>query len=247
MNRFCNQFLAGAALALQQHGGARRGDLLHNVKNLLHRRRLADDVFQAELGVELLVQRNIFHFELLLAQRAGDAHFQLINLQTTLGDVVVRAALHGLDRDFFRTVGGHQDADRRFGQRFGARDELHAVLVGQAKIREHHVEVFAFEQAERGLRVFGHINIVTIFERGAQSVARRLFIVHNQQGGLFGHGFASGIWAASRRGLRSCSGSQIRKVVPRPSRLSSSMRPPWVRTMRCTIIRPRPVPFFLVV
>lgn len=55
------------------------------------------------------------------------------------------------------------------------------------------------------------------------------------------------IGASSSRGLRSCSGSQRRKMVPRPIWLSSSMRPPWARTMRWTIISPRPEPFFLVV
>ncbi len=53
--------------------------------------------------------------------------------------------------------------------------------------------------------------------------------------------------ASSSRGLRSCRGRKMRKVVPCPAWLSSSIRPPWARTMRCTIIRPRPVPFFLVV
>src|SRR5439155_10118739 len=48
------------------------------------------------------------------------------------------------------------------------------------------------------------------------------------------------IGASSSRGLRSCRGSQMRKTVPRPTWLSSSIRPPWARTMRCTIISPRP-------
>src|SRR5262249_1915403 len=53
--------------------------------------------------------------------------------------------------------------------------------------------------------------------------------------------------ASSRRRLRSCNGSQMRKVVPRPTWLSSSMRPSWARTIRCTLINPSPEPFFFVV
>ena len=57
----------------------------------------------------------------------------------------------------------------------------------------------------------------------------------------------SWVLASSKRGFRSWSGSQMRKVVPRPTWLSSSIRPLWARTMRCTIIKPKPEPFFLVV
>ena len=42
-----HQFLAGAALALDQHGQVAVGDLLDQVEDLLHRRRAAHDVAEA--------------------------------------------------------------------------------------------------------------------------------------------------------------------------------------------------------
>ena len=42
-------------------------------------------------------------------------------------------------------------------------------------------------------------------------------------------------------------GSEIENVVPIPSSLSTLRRPPWSRTIRSTIISPRPVPRSLVV
>ena len=68
MNRFGDQFLARAALALQQHRGGRRRHLFDHIKYLAHRRRFADDIFHSELRVELLVERDVFRFEIPLAQ-----------------------------------------------------------------------------------------------------------------------------------------------------------------------------------
>ena len=49
----------------------------------------------------------------------------------------------------------------------------------QTKIREHHIEVFALQQFHRHLGVLGQINVVTIFKRCAQTIARWLLVVHN--------------------------------------------------------------------
>ena len=143
MHRPGDQFLARAAFAQQQNRRARRRHLLDHLENFLHRRRFADDVFQAELGVQLLAQRNVFRFQILLPQRARNPHFQFVNLQPAFGDVIVRAAFHRVHRQFLRAVGRHQNADRRLGQRFGPRNQFHAVLVRQPEIREQHVEIFA--------------------------------------------------------------------------------------------------------
>ena len=66
-------------------------------------------------------------------------------------------------------------------QRFGARDQLHAVLVRQPEIGQQHVEVFLLQQLRRGLGILGQVNVVTVFQRRAQSFARRLLVIHNQQ------------------------------------------------------------------
>ena len=52
-----------------------------------------------KLVVELLSERDVFRFKILLAEGAGDAHFEFIDLQPPFGDVIVRALFHGLDRD----------------------------------------------------------------------------------------------------------------------------------------------------
>src|SRR5947199_8405487 len=67
--RFYRKLLAfaGAAFALEQDGGSGGRDLADDLEHFFHRGRFADDVFGAEPGIELLAQRNVFDFEILLA------------------------------------------------------------------------------------------------------------------------------------------------------------------------------------
>ena len=62
-----DQLLAGAGLALDEHGDARVDDLLELLEDLAHRRRLADDVGEAPL---LLAALQVLHFaaQLLLGE-----------------------------------------------------------------------------------------------------------------------------------------------------------------------------------
>ena len=113
VNRLRHKFLARAAFAANQNRRARRRDLLDDFKNFPHFRRFTDNVFQAKFGIELLPQGNIFRFQVLMPQCACDPHFQLVNLQPSFCDVIVRAALHCVHCKFLRSVSRHQNADWR--------------------------------------------------------------------------------------------------------------------------------------
>ena len=134
----------------------------------------------AELRVELLAQRHVFHLQVLPPQRPRDPHLQLVDLQPPLGDVIVGPVLHRIDGQLLRPVSRHEDADRRLGERLGPRDQLHPVLAGQPEIRQQHVEVLLLQQLRRRLGVLGQIDVVTILERRAQTFPRRLLIIHYQ-------------------------------------------------------------------
>ena len=119
-----NEFLPCAAFAEHQHAGACGGDLLNDFENTLHRRRLTDHIFETEFGIHLRTQLAVFGFQLLRTHCARDAHFKFINLQPTLGDVIISALSHGVYSHFFAAIGGHQNANRRFAKRFGALDQV---------------------------------------------------------------------------------------------------------------------------
>ena len=116
---------------------------------------------------ELLVQRDVFHLQVLAAQRVGNAHLQFVYLQTAFGDVVIGPTLHRLDGQFFRTIGRHQDADGRLREGFGPRDQFHAVLGREPEIGQQHIEMVLLQQLRRRLGVLGQVHVVTIFERRA--------------------------------------------------------------------------------
>ena len=244
MNRLGQQLLAGTALALDQHRGPGRRDLPHDIHHPLHRLRFANDIFQPEFFVELLLERLVFALERAQLQRPGNARLEFVNLHSALGQIIIRALLECLHRQFLRAIGGHQDTDWRLGQGLGPGDQLHPVLiVRQPKIREQHIERLRLEQAGRRGRILCHVHLVAILQRCAQAVARRFFVVHDEQ--VWRH--SSSVFTPSNLGMRSSFGSQMRKVVPLPPWLINSSRPSWSRTIRCTIIRPSPDPFFFVV
>ena len=65
MERARDQLLASASLAEQQHGGIRVRDALDRAEDLLHRRRLPDDLAEAPLDLEFFLQVDVLRFELL--------------------------------------------------------------------------------------------------------------------------------------------------------------------------------------
>ena len=180
VDRLGDHLLARAGFPLDEHRRARRRHLLHQLEHRPHPRRLPDHVLQPKTSVQLPVKIRVFDLQGLLAQHAGDPHLQFLDLQPPLGNVVVGAPLHGFHGDILRPVGGHEDAHRRPRQGLRPNDQLHAVLSRQAQIGQQHLETLPFEEVQGVRGILGHVDIVTILQSGAQTVPRRLFVVHDQ-------------------------------------------------------------------
>ncbi|MCG3778609.1 MAG: hypothetical protein JW388_1330 [Nitrospira sp.] len=241
VNGFGDEFFSRATFAENEDAGARGSDLPHDLKNPLHGSGFADDVVEAKFRIKLLMKLPVFHFEITRPQRTRNAQLQFVDLQPAFGNVIVGAVLHGVHGHLLRSVRGHQNASGRLGLRLDLADQLESVIAGKAQVREHGVEPFFGEQLSGRSGIGRGVDFVSIFKRGAEAVARRLLVVHDEENG-FVHD-----QLLSRSGWRRGAGSQTRKVVPRPASLRISIRPPCSRTMRWTIINPRPVPCCLVV
>jgi hypothetical protein len=113
-----NELLASAAFSQQEHCRRRAGHLPNQLEHLLHGRRFPDDVLHAKPRVQLLTQRGVLHLQVLLAQCPGDAHLQLIDLQSPFSDVVIGPLFHRFDSQLLRTVRSHQNANRWVRKRF---------------------------------------------------------------------------------------------------------------------------------
>jgi hypothetical protein len=113
MNGLGDQLLPGAALARDHDRGVAFGDLADGVEHLEEVGALADDAFEATLGLELALQIEVFVAQPLALERVRDDQLDLVQLER-LGDVVVGAELHGLDGRLGGREGG-DDEDGRVG------------------------------------------------------------------------------------------------------------------------------------
>ena len=152
-------------------------------------RRIAPDVFESVTFVHLFPQRAIFLLEFAALHRARDQQFNLVEIER-LGDEIVSTAFHRLHCEIHRAVSGHHDADRRTRNFQCTIDQDHPVFAAEAEIGEEHIDLLALEHVHRASDVGGDVHVVIVLEQTAQSVARVLLVVNDQDNGLESHGFA---------------------------------------------------------
>ena len=113
MNGARHHFLAGAALAENQHGMRTVGGFGDDAVELFHLGGAADDAAIALLGLELLAQHAVFAFQL---EVVGDALEQKLEFVDTegFGHVLVGAIFHGLHSGLHCAIAGNHD-DESFG------------------------------------------------------------------------------------------------------------------------------------
>ncbi len=110
-----DHFLAGAALAGHQHGGAGGGDVLHQIEHFLHGLALADQVFQPVTGLEGAAEMPVFFFQFPLFNGPENLRDQIVGVPG-LGDVVLGTVLEGGAGDVDIPQGGqHDDGQRALG------------------------------------------------------------------------------------------------------------------------------------
>ena len=195
VDRGRDQLLAGAALAGDQHAGARRRDLRDGLEHLLHRRGVADDVREAVLLGQPLAQLARLRAQPALLQLALDHDGQLVDVDR-LGQVVGGARAHGRDRGLDRAERGHHD-HRQVGVALAqACQQLDAVHAGHLQVGEHQVGRELLQLAQRLEPVGGGLDLVALVaqelgERGA----RVDLVVDDQDASLVFH-----LLRCSRRG-----------------------------------------------
>src|SRR5262249_31685802 len=107
------ELLAGAALAEDEHARVRGRDALHHGEELLHRRRLADDLVHAAHARDLVAQAPYLAGEAAVGRGAVDGGGELLRARG-LAQVIEGALAHRRDRGLDRALAGEDD-DRRVG------------------------------------------------------------------------------------------------------------------------------------
>ena len=190
-----HQLLAGSALARDQHRGARRGDLLQLVDDLLHLRRVAHHALEAEPFVELLLELDVGPHQALGLRGLVDHRAQLADIER-LGQVRRGAGLHGGDGRLDRAVAGE---DHHLGIRqflLGFLKDLDAADAVHDQVGQHDVELLLLDQAQSFPAAGGdHALVAHALEALGHGLRVRLVVVDYQNSyGLF----HVGSWAGSR-------------------------------------------------
>ena len=142
---------AGAALAGQQDGRVAGGGLARGFEQALHRGALR---VEQRLLVDRAAQRAIFGRQQPDVQRAIDGVLNLLERER-LGDVVVGAGLHRLDRVFNGRVGGHQDHEAFGRAPLDFVQQFEPAHLGHLVVGQHQIELRLGQQRDRLRAVLG--------------------------------------------------------------------------------------------
>ena len=141
------QFLAGAALAEDQHRRRQAGHLLHELDDLARGPARADDEFPIVLLGHLGVEAEHTAAQALPLACVGYQHPHGVGLEV-LGHVMERAVAHRLDRDAqLLHFGHHHHLDVRVVL-LGDVQDVEAADARQVQVEEHHVHVLALEHLD---------------------------------------------------------------------------------------------------
>ena len=153
VNRGGDELLAGAALALDQHGRAAVGHLTDHLEQPLHRLVLADEVARVEPLADALPQLRRLAAEPRVLDAALDDRGDGVEIER-LGEVVLGAHPEGFDRGLHRAERGHDDPDRGGHLGLALLDEAETVEHGHLQVGEHDVGVVR-RQAQQGRATVG--------------------------------------------------------------------------------------------
>ena len=142
-----SELLAGAALALQQHGGVEAGDLADLAEHALHRGGLADE------GIRLGRQPRLQPVDLAIGpvqfERLADDGLQRLQILEGLGQIIEQPFPHRRHGIAHLGEAGHENADQVGPERAELAQQVDAVGVGQALVHQHQIEILAGKQSAR--------------------------------------------------------------------------------------------------
>src|SRR5581483_2127235 len=149
MERAGDEFLAGAALALDEDGGLGAGDLADELAEIFHGRALPEQ-FDAALVLLGAVEEFVDLEELAEVLGLLERDFELV-VGKGLEQVIERTVAHAFDGGFHGPKAGDHHDERLLRARLEFAQKIGALAVGEADVDEHQVEgVFGEEFVRAG-------------------------------------------------------------------------------------------------
>ena len=176
-----DQLLAGAALALDEHGRGRVGDLGDHLLQLLHLPAAADDLRVAARGAFLpLLGDDVALVVVALPRRLGDDRLELPVIER-LGEEIEGARLHRLDRAVDPAMGSDHDHRHVGVPRDDLAQEGQAVHARHDQVGHNHIRAVALQSGDGLLPVptDGHL-VPFALQRGREDFPETLLVVHDE-------------------------------------------------------------------
>ena len=189
VDRGRHQLLAGAALALDQHGALVVPQALDGARHFAHGRRASDELGRRTLGEFALELAIAVHQAPALDGAAHDGADPVRILHGLL-EVVEGAALHAADRALHRAVPGEHHHLDLGALALHALQDVEAAGLTQVEVEQHHVEGGVVERARDLVRSAGRQETVPFGAQDARDGAQEEgLVVHEKD--QPGHGRGS--------------------------------------------------------
>src|SRR5262249_47760625 len=240
MERARDPFLARSRLATEEHGHVARRHPPDGLVDLLHGRMPPHQRAELPDLLEAVPERGHFLGEPPRGEGPLREQERLVEVEG-LGEIVVGALLHRLDRRLHRPVGGH---DHHLGigtLRADLGEEGEAVEPRHADIEKDQIERLGFGLAESRRAVLHRGDLIAgAAEALLKDPAEAVFVVGDEDASIRhgGHSTLAPYLAMGRK---------HEKAVPTPVSLATWMEPLCSSTMRWQRARPSPRPRSLVV
>jgi hypothetical protein len=176
------EFLAGAALAFDEHGGVACGSAVKGDGDLFQPRVLSDNLRGPSSLRELFLEEDVLRRQAPLRESAFDEEQQVVGIDG-LGQEVERPLLHRGDRILNAAVSRHHD-DRQIGIDFlRCPEDAETVALGKTQVREDHAGAARAKRRNRFGLVARFDDFVALrLEREAEHRAERVLVLDEQDG-----------------------------------------------------------------
>jgi hypothetical protein len=209
-----DDLLACAALAGDEHRCVGIDDLLHDLSEGDHRRAGADQIVEAARLIERAREELDLSAERSMLRGARHRERERIDLER-LGDEVIGSRADRSDRGLETAEGGDDDDRKILASGDDPLTQLESVHRAHVEIGDHAVERLRLRQGEGvGGRHTRHAVEALLAQTAHDQIAHRGVVVDDE------HAPA-----------HAAAGRKMKKLVPRPTSLSTVMRPPCSSTM----------------
>ena len=232
-----DELLARPALPQDQDRGGAGGRPLDQVEGLLHAPAGRDDEINFEFFPQLFPELLVLPAQAHFSFHPLDQEEEFVQIDG-FGQVVIGSLFHGLHRGFHRPESCQQDDHHLRVQPLQLLEELNSVHPRHSEVRQNQVEGPSFDSIQGSGPVSGRADSVSLLgQKSFQHFPLDLLVIDDQDLKLW----------SSLHPTSPGTGKAIRKIVPWPATLSTSMVPPWSWMILWARGRPNPIPFSLVV